>query len=149
MGLVLQRDPTSEERALAQFQYALRLNPNYIAARLALGQLYTQRGNCEEAINALCPLFVSGFSKGVRTQAQVIAGRCLMKQGHPRESLVYLEQVVVLNPQSVPHRCALADAYAQAGRYHDAIETYLQVLEIEPDNARARQALEALGWVEP
>lgn len=149
MGLILQRDPTSEERALAHFRYALRLNPDHVAARLALGQLYAKRGNCEEAISALSPLFVSGFSEGVRTQAQAIAGRCLMDQGHPREALVYLEQVVALNPQSVPHRCALADAYAQVGRYHDAIETYLQVLEIKPDNARARQALEALGWVEP
>jgi tetratricopeptide (TPR) repeat protein len=71
-----------------------------------------------------------------------------LQQGRGDEGLWHLEQALALTPDSVPYTLALAQAYSQAGRYHDAIEMYLQVLELQPDNAPAQQLLEELGWFE-
>ena len=62
------------------------------------------------------------------------------------EALYHLEQALALKPDSVSYRLALAQGYSQAGRYHDAIDLYLWVLELQPENGQAQQALEELGW---
>jgi tetratricopeptide (TPR) repeat protein len=148
MGWVLDRKLADQEAAIACFQQALQINPDYVPPRLALGQLYQERGDCDEASLWLAP-FLSPNAEVRRTgQAHILLGHCLLQQGRDNEGVWHLEQALALNPDSVPHALALAQGYSQAGRYHDAIQLYVQVLELQPDNAQARQALEELGWLE-
>lgn len=149
MGWVLCYGLEDEEAAISRFQWALQLDPDYVPPRLALGWLYEEQENCDEAARWLAPILSPDVGSGLAGQAHVLVGRCLLHQGRDDEALSYLEQALTLNPGSARYHLTLAQGYSQAGRYHDAIEVYLRVLELEPDNGQARQALEELGWFEP
>jgi Flp pilus assembly protein TadD len=81
-------------------------------------------------------------------QSHALLGDCFLQQARHDEALDHLARAVSLAPDSAPRLLALARAYAQAGRYHDAIAAYRQALALDPENAQARQGLEELGWFE-
>jgi tetratricopeptide (TPR) repeat protein len=149
MGWVLEQKLEDRESAIAHFQRALQINPDYTQPRVALGRLYGEQGDCDEASRWLAPLLLPGAGSGLTGQAHALLGRCLMRQEREEEALSHLEQASLLNPDSVPYNLALAQGYSQAGRYRDAIGMYLRVLELQPDNPQAQQALEELGWFGP
>jgi len=146
MGWVLHEGLGDDEAAIAEFQWALHLEPDDVSSRLALGRLHAERGDCDEATRWLSPLLSPDAGSGVAGEAYVLVGSCLLAQGRDDEAVSYLEQASVLSPRSVRTHLLLAQGYSQVGRYHDAMEAYLRVLELAPDSARARQALEELGW---
>ena len=148
MGWVLDQKLKDGEAAGVHYQWALQLDPDYAPPRLALGRLYVERGDCDGAARWLVPFFAPDAGTGLAGQAHTLVGQCLLQQGRENEGLIHLEQVLALNPDSVSYHLALARGYSQASRYHDAIETYLRVLELQPDNDQAQQELEDLGWFE-
>lgn len=148
MGWVLLDGLDDPAQAQARFQWALHLEPGYVPALLALGQLDVDQGDCDEAAVWLVPLTGRQVQDSLAAQVQVMLGRCLLEQDRQQEALVYLEQAVASSPRSVWAQSTLAAAYSQAGRYHEAIAAYLQVLELDPGNVSAQQALEELGWTE-
>ncbi|MEE8390065.1 MAG: tetratricopeptide repeat protein [Anaerolineae bacterium] len=152
MGWVLDQKLGDRESAMAYFQQALQINPDYVPPRLALGRLVAEQAECDQASLWLAPLLSQPPSRsnggGWGGAAYTLLGHCLLQQGRGDEGLWHLEQALALTPDSVPYTLALAQGYSQAGRYHDAIEMYLRVLELQPDNAPAQQLLEELGWFE-
>jgi tetratricopeptide (TPR) repeat protein len=152
-GELLWDELGDEEAAAARFQQALEIDPYHAASRLALGQLYGERGECEEAARWLAPLLSSDgaarFGSGQAGSAHTLLAACLLARGRADEAISHLEQAVALNPGSVGYLLRLAEGYREAGRYGDAIGAYRRVLELSPENAQARRALEELGWLEP
>lgn len=148
MGWVLEQKLGDREPAMAYFQQALQINPDYVPPRLALGALYAEQGECDEASRWLAPLLSQEAGVERAGQTYTLLGHCLLWQGRRGEGLWHLEQALALAPDSIPYLLTLAQGYAQAGRYHDAIAVYLRVLELQPDNAQAQQSLEELGWFE-
>ncbi len=148
MGWILDQKLADRESAVAYFQQALQINADYAPPRLALGQLYQAQGACDQASLWLAPFLSPNAEVGRAGQTHVLLGNCLLQQGRDDEGLRHLEQALALDPGSVPRALTLAQGYAQAGRYRDAIEMYLQVLEWQPDNTQAQQSLEELGWFE-
>jgi tetratricopeptide (TPR) repeat protein len=146
MGWVLDQKLGDRELAITTFQQALQINPDYVSPRLALGQLYEEQGECDQASLWLAPLLSPNAGVERAGQTYTLLGHCLLQQGRADEGLWRLEQALALNPDSVPYTLTLAQGYSQAGRYHDAIELYLRVLELQPDNVQAQQSLEELGW---
>jgi tetratricopeptide (TPR) repeat protein len=149
MAWLYEQKLEDRESAMSHLQWALQLNPGYKAARLALARLYQEQGNCDEAARWLEPFLSSDAQVQLVGQAHAVLGQCLLNQGRDREGLTHLEQAQALVPDSAGLLLTLAQGYAQAGRHRDAIETYLRVLELQPENSQARQALEELGWFEP
>jgi tetratricopeptide (TPR) repeat protein len=149
MAWLYEQKLEDSESAIAHLQWALRLNPDYAAARLALARLYEAQEDCDEAARWLAPFLSPDAQVRLAGQAHTLLGECLLQQGYDREGLVHLEQAQALDPGSVGPLLALAGGYSQAGRYRDAIEAYLNVLELQPENSQAQQALEELGWFEP
>ena len=145
MGWVLEKLEDSAA-AISHYQQALELDPRYIPPRLALGRLYGEQGACDEAAHWLAPFLSPETQTDLAGPAHTLVGQCLLQQGRENEGLAHLEQALALNPDSVPCLLTLAQGYSQASRYHDAIDVYLRVLELQPENAQARQALEELGW---
>lgn len=156
MGWVLDRALLDTQTASAHYERALQIDPDYVPARLALAALHEQRGDCDAVDRWLAPLLAIPARPGPREvvirqaeQAHRRLGRCLLDQGRDDEALSHLEQALALNPRSVDAHFILAQAYVQARRYRQAIESYLQILELQPDHAQAQQALEELGWFDP
>jgi tetratricopeptide (TPR) repeat protein len=177
MGWVLSEKLRDRESAIVHFRQALRRDPAYTPARLALGRLYAEPmvedgqqatpalENCDEAARWLAPLLLppdeplapydsggesTGQSVEARSarQAHTLVGDCLLRQGREEEALPHLERALALNPDSVDAHLTLAQAYVQAHRYGEAIDVYRQVLVLQPDNDQARRSLETLGWFE-
>lgn len=152
MGWVLEK-LEDDAAAISHYQQALQINPAYVPPRLALGRLYGEQEACDEAARWLAPFLSQlpsrsdGGGRGGEA-AHTLVGQCLLRQGRENEGLAHLEQALALDPASVPYTLALAQGYSQAGRYHDAIETYLRVLKLQPENSQAQQALEELVWFE-
>lgn len=85
-------------------------------------------------------------------------GNALLAAGKTEQGLAKLEEAVRLDPTNAEYRIALAsrraslvnqwlaagDALHRSGRLADAEKAYQQVQVIEPDNAMARQGMEAL-----
>jgi superkiller protein 3 len=153
MGLLLRDKLGDDEAAIARFQQALEVDPYHTASLLALGQLYGERGECAEAARWLAPLLspdgAARAGSGHAGSAHSLMASCLLAQGRADEAISHLEQAAALNPNSTGYLSRLAEGYRAAGRYGDAIGVYRRVLELAPDNAQARQALEELGWIEP
>jgi tetratricopeptide (TPR) repeat protein len=148
MGQLWNQRLENQEAAIRHYQWALYLTPDHVPSRLALAELYDAQGDCDKAARWLDPFFASNARKSLQTKAHVLLGRCLSRQERTNQALSHLEEVVLLNPKSARHHLTLAQAYSQAGRYQAAIQTYLQVLELQPDNAQAKEALKELGWSE-
>lgn len=152
-GQVLGEKLGDDEAAAVRFQEALQIDPGHVPSRLALGRLYSKRGECEEAAHWLAPLLASDaaarFGNGRSGSAHALLATCLLTQGRGDVAISHLEQAVALNPDSVGYLLHLAQGYREVSRYGDAIGVYRRVLELAPDNAQAQQALEELGQVEP
>ena len=71
-------------------------------------------------------------------------GRGLSERGRHDDAI----RILLLNGEKFPKSprtlVALGDAYQEAGRKQEAIETYRAVLEVDPENRGARRALEGL-----
>jgi tetratricopeptide (TPR) repeat protein len=137
------------ESAIAHLQWALQLNPDYAGACLALARLYGEQAACDEAALLLAPYLSPGADVRLAGQAHTLFGQCLLHRGRDHEGLVHLEQAQALAPDLTGPLLTLAQGYSQAGRYRDAIGAYLRVLELQPQNSQARQALDELGWIGP
>lgn len=149
MGWVLDQKLGDQEAAIAQYEWALRLAPDYIQPRLDLSRLYVDQGECDRAAQWLNPLLSSEAGTKLAGQLHNLLANCFLQESQASKALPHLEEVLSLDPQSVAAHLALAQAYVQMQRYREAIETYRQVLQLQPGQPQAQQALEELGWSEP
>jgi tetratricopeptide (TPR) repeat protein len=74
----------------------------------------------------------------------VLLGEILQALERLPEAIAEFELGVQLAPEVAPYYLDLADAYRLAGRDEEAVEAYQRVLELDPDNASASQALQDL-----
>ncbi|HDQ72078.1 MAG TPA: tetratricopeptide repeat protein [Chloroflexi bacterium] len=156
MGWLLAHKLDAPEAALPHWQWALRVDPGYVPARMALGQAYAEQGACDEARDWLDPLLPPDQASSPASAAETrlaerghgLLGDCFLQQARYDEALDHLARASSLAPDDVSRLLPLARAYAQASRYHDAIAAYRQALALDPGNAQARQGLAELGWFE-
>lgn len=71
-------------------------------------------------------------------------GQVLVEVGKGQEAIDYLARAVQLAPTNIAYNLSLADAYRSTGQRTEATAAYQLVLEMDPENARARQALQEL-----
>ncbi len=156
MGQLLADQFQDPAAAIPHWQWALRLDPDYVPPRMALGQAYAEQGACDEARDWLAPLLppdqvpspASAAELRLAERSHGLLGDCLLQQARYDEALDHLARASALAPSDVSRLLPLARGYAMAGRYHDAIAIYQEVLTLDPENAQARQGLEELGWFE-
>jgi tetratricopeptide (TPR) repeat protein len=61
-------------------------------------------------------------------------GIILRKTGNPKESILYFNKVLEINPDHLDALLNKGHAFGKIGRYHDAIICYDRVLKIESNN---------------
>ena len=123
------------DRAIADLDTALNLDPDYAGAWLSRGGLRLGRGDLETAIE--------DFTQALRLapedfRAYINRGIALRRLNHPGAALADYHQALAIAPQDPRVHVNIGNIHADAGRYEAAITRYDEAIRLAPDNAAAR-----------
>ena len=126
------------EEAIANYQHALKLNPNFAEALTDLGSAFLTQGKYAEAIQM--------SEKAVRlkpgvAQTREILGAALLNLGHTDDSIPHNRIAIALNPDLTLARVNLAMALMAKGNYDEAISHLEYVLRLIPQDEVAQNLL--------
>jgi tetratricopeptide (TPR) repeat protein len=126
------------EEAIAHYEQALRLKPDYAEAHYNLGIALWQTGRVPEAIVQ--------YEQALRVkpdlvEAQYNLGMTLAQTGKIEEAIPHFEQALRIKPDDAEAHYNLGVALAQTGKIEEAIAHYEQALHIKPDYAEAHNNL--------
>jgi tetratricopeptide (TPR) repeat protein len=129
------------EEAMAQYEQALRLKPDFAAAHYNLGVGLARTGRLQEAIGH--------YEDALRinpdyAEAHYNLGVALIRLGRAQEAIGHWEQAVRIRPDFVEARYNWGVALEKLGRRPEAIEQYEQALKLRPDLTAAKDALARL-----
>lgn len=160
--------------ARQQLERTIELDPNYLPARVGRIKMLVQLGEVEQAREALSGLredfgdrievlgiegwFALGtgdFATAERSlsavweqrpdsELTILLVRALWGQAKHDEALSLMDDWLERQPRDVAVLMQLADAYLSLGREDDARETYLRVVEIQPEHV---PALNNVAWL--
>jgi len=122
------------EQAVANFQQALRLQPESAAAHNNLGNVFVEQGRLVDAVKSFRealrykPDFVSAHSN---------LGEALRRQGHLEEAVPCFRDAIALDPRHAHAHNNLAMALQAQGKLDLAIESYQQALRCMPGYTQA------------
>jgi tetratricopeptide (TPR) repeat protein len=124
--------------AVAQYEKALEINPNFPDAQNNLGLALFQKGQVDEAI--------ARYQKAVEinphyTEAYSNLGLALFDKGQLDEAITQYQKALEITPKYVAARYNLGLALFQKGQLDEAITHFQKALDIQPDYAAAHNNL--------
>jgi Tfp pilus assembly protein PilF len=137
LGDVLLRKGHVDE-AMAQFQKALEIQPDYLKARNSLGNVFLEKGQVNEAIIQ--------FHKALKIQPDNPMvynnlGIALAQKGLADEAIIQFRKVLEIQPNYADAHYNLGVVLAQKGRLDEAIVQFRKALTIQPGYANAHYNL--------
>jgi len=124
--------------AEAQWRMALMAEPEFVPAKVGLGELYLDRENFT-ALEQVTEQFPD------HPEAAILRGRAKMARKEFAAARLELTQALDSHPNELRLRLILSHALLQEGRDHMAAERALRaVLELEPNHAEAKHNLDVL-----
>jgi tetratricopeptide (TPR) repeat protein len=128
------------EESMAEYDKALKINPEYAEARYNLGVALAKSGRLDEAL--------SQYQKAVEIKpdyadAQNNMGVVLADRGKFDEAIPHYQETLKINPESAEADNNLGNALTRCGRSDEALAYYRRALEIKPDFAEAHYNLGA------
>jgi protein O-mannosyl-transferase len=135
-SVLLQTGHTDD--AIAQFQKALEIDPQYALAHLNLGVALSLKGQANEAI--------SQFQKALDIDPHAAlahndCGFVLLQQGRADEAIIQYRKALEIEPNLVLAHFGLGRALVQKGRTEDAISEFQEAARLNPDFTAAREEL--------
>jgi tetratricopeptide (TPR) repeat protein len=126
------------EEAIAHYQQALRIEPDYAEAHYNLGNALKRLGRIPEAI--------AHYEQALRikpdyAEAHNNLGNALKLAGKIEEAIAHYEQALRIEPDFAEAHCNLGNALEQTGRVREGIGHYEQALRLKPDYAEAENNL--------
>ncbi len=129
-------------QALAVLEKSVKVDPNYIPARLFLGLTQEELAQEEAAIATYLKAIDLAERSGFRgDQPYLYLGRLFYRENKLNESLPYLQKAVQANPQSCEGLCLLARVQSFQGRENQAVETLGQCLRADSGYPEAHYLL--------
>lgn len=117
-------------RAIKFFKSSLVHNPEFFQAAMALGMIYEEREQWDDAMKAyMSYLENDSLNRGVLSQLVQISFR----NGEYEQVLPYAKRLIHLDPSNLNLRVRVAVIYADMGKYEPAIGMFKSVLEYAPD----------------
>jgi len=134
------------DEAIAHFQKALKIKPDYADAHGSLGIALQMRGQIDEAI-AHCRKAVEIQPKFAKAHFNL--GNALSQKGIVDEAIAHYQKALEIKPSYVRAHVNLGNALLGRGRGEEAIIHFQRALAIEPHHVGASQnlgvALHGLG----
>jgi tetratricopeptide (TPR) repeat protein len=130
-------DPEEQERLLEE---AIRLAPDYLEARLALGRLLLEAGRPREAVDVLASIRGQGR---LYEAAYFDLGRAYLGAGEPRLALDVFRTLAALPAGDAASHNNLGVAIMRLGRYLEAAEAFESAVAL---GGETKSYLFNLGW---
>jgi tetratricopeptide (TPR) repeat protein len=120
--------------AIGHLERALVLRPDYLTARVRLGNILLAQGRLDEARQQ--------FAAAVAIDPTSVAaltnlGKVLTDQGHPADAIPLHERALAIDPMSALTELNLGMAFVAQERTADALVHFDRALALDPDNAHA------------
>ena len=122
------------EKAVWEYQKAIGMDPQLVAAYNGIGVAYTMLEKYEEAVAAqqkaleLQPDFA---------KAHAGIGLAYFRQNKTGLALKHYGQAITLDPQFLEAHLKIATILLNQKRYAEATDTYLTIIALQPDDAEA------------
>lgn len=134
------REYEKAKKALAQ---AIKLNARSANANYLLGFLYSATGDFKRSIKYL------EIADGYETNHPEILrclGWSLYHEGQRQRGVVLLERALALSPQDSLILSDLGVCYLNSKKFNRAARLFKNILQIEPDNEKAKECLNAVRF---
>jgi tetratricopeptide (TPR) repeat protein len=122
------------DEAIAQYQTALQIEPDYSFACYNLGNALLKKGRADEAITQYRTALQI---KPDYVEAHDNLGNVLLQKGRVDEAITQYRTALQIKPDYVEAHDNLGNVLLQKGRVDEAITQYRTALQIKPDNAKA------------
>lgn len=120
--------------AIPLYRKALALNPSVVSVHLDLGLALFKDGDLKQAV----PEFgIVLRSQPGNQQATTLLGMAHYGLAEYKEAVPYLREAAQHDPQSLPLRLALAHSCLWSKQYPCVMDTYHEILALNPDSAEA------------
>jgi tetratricopeptide (TPR) repeat protein len=126
------------DQAIAHYQEALLIKPNYAEAHNNLANALLQKGKMDEAI-AHCQQAL--LIKPDYAEAHINLGIALLQKGDADEAITQFQTALQIKPDYAEAHYNLGNALLQKGQADDAIPQYQTALQINPGYAEAHHNL--------
>jgi eukaryotic-like serine/threonine-protein kinase len=138
--------------ALAQYQKATELDPNFAMAYLGIGNVYISYGEVEEARFYLTRAFELRDHSNEREKLEITGDYYAFVTGEQEKALQFRQEYARNYPRRATAFNSLGAAYANLGKYEQAADAYRKAIGIDPGdiapNANLPQVLMALQQFE-
>jgi len=147
-----------KQEAVAEFETLLQSAGGLWSDTVYLARAHLQMQHYDDAIAVLEPFALDVESGKIPKsspkidrmppsldEALDVLGMCYRGKKDRKKAIAYLERAVALSPRDVTHLNNYGVALADGGMLPKAREQWKRVLEIEPQNATARDNLSAFG----
>ncbi len=140
LGLVYRTAGRLDE-AIAEYQTALQIKPDYPEARINLGSAYFQKGMFAEAAAAYTAALKLGQH---RNEIYINLGNSYAAWGKPAEAIEIYRESLKLNPVQSEAHFRLGIVYHQQNLFTEAEAEYQKALALRPDYPAALNNLGCL-----
>lgn len=132
--------------AVEEASVAIKLDKNNSNAYYALGAARARQGDSDEAIQALKKsVSLKTTVNEVYQQAYYELGELYMRDEKYKEAVDAYKNALYNGPEATYVVISLARAYEKAGNRPEAIQEYRSILDYDPTNQEAKDALIRLG----
>ncbi len=129
---------THYQAAVPYYRKALVLNPEMPGVGLDLGLALFKSGQMKAAIETFSPLLKSQpASSAEALQLVTLIGLAHYALGEYAQAVPYLSKATASDPRNLPFRFLLAESCMWTKQYQCVLDTYHQILELNPNSAEA------------
>ncbi len=129
------------DKAIAHYQKALEIKPDFAEAQGSFGELLASQGNFDEALRH--------YRAALRLDPHSVLGHIqvagvLSRQGNTHEAESHFREALRLEPSSAQAYGGLAMALQQQGKTEEALRCYDESLRLRPDQV---EVLNNFAWI--
>ena len=123
-----------KEEAIKYFQKVLELRPSYIEAYKSLAMIYVEFSQVDNAIQVISKALNNSEIEPDYSIYYILSTSYMLKKDY-KNSIIYLEKALELNPEHIAMANSLAVAYMNVGENEKAIKLLLEIFEKDKENS--------------